>query len=159
MCHVSTLTRVRLCPVIIYFVPIQVQSILNELCTSYFLKSRFWVHWTPVAPKIVRNLTILEFYKICQVSRFCERNPKVMSVLSSEIYKIFRLATYTIATIYRSALFFSSEKLKFSRVLHSSPLKRISFQTLTVHTITCICNSHLTSMPEKNTFFLEQEGI
>ena len=142
----STLTRVHLCPVIIYFVPIQVQSILNKLCTSYFPKSRFWVHWTPVGLKIVRNLTISKFNKIFQVARFCERNTTVMSVLSSEIYKIFRLATYTVATIYRFALFFFSEKLKFSWVLHSSPLKRISFQTLTIHTITCICNNRLTSM-------------
>ena len=41
--HVSLLAWVPFCPEIIYFVPVQVQYILNELNLSYFLTPEFLV--------------------------------------------------------------------------------------------------------------------
>ena len=63
---------VRFCLETIYFIPIQVQYILNELYLINFPLSIFFSHkfrfWGPSGtrcPKICENLTLLEFSEIC----------------------------------------------------------------------------------------------
>ena len=79
---------------------------------------------TLVASKNVKFRLSQNLTKFDAVTRLHENIPTVKSVSSSEIYKNFRfLAEITILPYFR--------KLKFSRVLHSSPLKRISSRNST----------------------------
>ena len=107
-------------------------------------------------------LTISEFDEIQWVTRFRETILTVKSISSFEIYKIYRFPTKITDLPFL-------EKLDFSRVLHSSPLKEFhpEFHTHT-HRITCICihtQPHayklviLSQMTKPHTFILKQERI
>ena len=95
-------------------------------------------HVTLVASKNVKFRLSQNLTKFDVVTRLHENIPTVKSISSSEIYKNSRfLAEMTILPFFR--------KLKFSWVLHSSPLKRIASRNSTqLQQITCVCHgSHV----------------
>ena len=90
-CHMSTLVQVRLWPEEFYFVTSQVQIISHELESSHFLTFEIFVnnlvpegHWTAVTTKNVKIRLSWNSMKLIWVTRFCETNPTVSSVSSSE---------------------------------------------------------------------------
>ena len=102
------LIQVCFCSEIIYFVPVQVQFILNELYFSYFLTPDILVITLKIMKKIRLSQNSMKFFLVI---RFREMNPTVKYVSSSGIYKKFQASlnhfgNLTVLSFFRKIKFF-----------------------------------------------------
>ena len=128
--HLSTPCLFSYFPLLLFILFISSCNIwLNVTCVTplgYHMASydHATCHLTPYASKNVKFKLSWNATKFDVVSRFCETISMVKFVSSSEIYKNFGFLTrITVLPFLR--------KIEFSRVLHSSPLKRISSRNST----------------------------